>query len=125
MNDVVRRTCMIPRDFLFTKKQYLAAGGFDSNIPIYEDWDLKIRLSKKNQFIYSGIAGIGYRRHGTGLSSASPVYHAFWLMRLFAKNYSLLETEQVKTFRMLIMFRCKMIRSYVAKMFRRCAVRCF
>lgn len=113
MNEIVRRTCMIPRDFLFTREQYLAAGGFDSKIPIYEDWDLKIRLAKKNRFYYSGIDGIGYRRHGSGLSAASPLSHAGWLLRIFAKNYSLLEAERVKTAGMLLRLVAKMIRSHV------------
>lgn len=113
LNEIVRRTCMIPRDFLFTKEQYVNAGGFDSTIPIYEDWDLKIRLAKNNQFYYSGIEGIGYRRHGTGLSSVSPLRHAYWLMRIFAKNYSLLETGRGKSLRMLSGVILKMVRNYV------------
>lgn len=117
LNDIVRRTCMVPRDFLFTRDQYLAAGGFDSRISIYEDWDLKIRLAQKNQFYYSGIDGIGYRRHGTGLSAVSPLSHAAWLLRIFAKNYSLLETERVKTAGMLGRLIYKMIRNHVKNKF--------
>ncbi|MHB8790390.1 MAG: glycosyltransferase family 2 protein [Desulfobulbaceae bacterium] len=113
MNDIVRRTCMVPRDFLFTREQYLAAGGFDTRIRIYEDWDLKIRLAKRNRFYYSGIDGIGYRRHGAGLSAASPLCHAGWLLRIFAKNYSLLETERVKTTAMLGRLVSKMIRNHM------------
>jgi len=115
MNDIVRRTCMIPRDFLFTREQYEAVGGFDAKIPIYEDWDLKIRLAKKNQFYYSGIDGIGYRRHGSGLSSASPLYHAGWLLRIFAKNFFLLETERIQTSRVLGALIYKMFWNYLKK----------
>lgn len=117
LNNIVRRTCMVPRDFLFTREQYLDAGGFDSRIPIYEDWDLKIRLAKNNQFYYSGIDGIGYRRHGTGLSAASPLSHAAWLLRIFVKNYTLLETERVKTTVMLGKVISKMIRTHVRNSF--------
>lgn len=99
LNHIVRRSCLIPRDFLFTREQYVAAGGFDSRIPIYEDWDLKIRLAKKNLFYYSGIDGIGYRRHGTGLSSASPLCHAWWLSWIFVKNFRLLQSERMKSIR--------------------------
>lgn len=49
----------IPRDFIFSKKLYFEVGGFDPGISLYEDWDLKIRLSKKGKFYFSGINGIG------------------------------------------------------------------
>jgi glycosyltransferase involved in cell wall biosynthesis len=97
LNSIVRRTCLIPRDFLFTKEQYLAAGGYSPGIPIYEDWDLKIRLARNNRFYYSGGDGIGYRRHGKGLSAASPLYHAWWLSRIFLKNFSLLRSDRMQT----------------------------
>lgn len=87
------RSCMIPRDFIFTKEQYIKAGKFDINIPIYEDWDLKIRLAKQNNFYYSGVDGIGYRRHGEGLSSANHATHIKWLKYIFNKNRFLLEKE--------------------------------
>ena len=54
LHAIMRRSCLIPRDFLFTKEQYQKAGGFDRRITIYEDWDLKIRLAKNNRFFYSG-----------------------------------------------------------------------
>lgn len=99
LNAIVRRSCLIPRDFLLTREQYLAAGGYDPRFPIYEDWDLKIRLAKDNRFYYAGIEGIGYRRHGTGLSSASPLAHAWWLSRIFLKNFGLLRSERPRTLR--------------------------
>lgn len=85
---MITRDCMIPRDFLFSKKQYLKTGGFDPNIPIYEDWDLKIRLSKLFKFYYTRIDGIGYRRHGSGLSAVDFNEHKKWLNYVFNKNIS-------------------------------------
>jgi len=85
---------MIPRDFLCTKKQYLAVGGFDKDIPIYEDWDLKIRLSKENKFCYSGVDGVAYRRHGTGLSSVKSSEHVKWLKYIFEKNDRLIPSSK-------------------------------
>lgn len=92
--NIFARECMIPRDFLFTKKQYFDAGGFDKKIPIYEDWDLKIRLAKNNQFYYSGVDGIGYRRHGRGLSSAGHSKHIKWLRFIYKKNKKLLDNDE-------------------------------
>lgn len=119
LNQIVRRTCLIPRDFLFTREQYLAAGGFDSHIPIYEDWDLKIRLAKKNQFYYSGIDGIGYRRHGTGLSAASPLYHAWWLSRIFVKNFALLSAERKQTVKIFSRLIVKMVKNHLKNVVKR------
>jgi glycosyltransferase involved in cell wall biosynthesis len=113
LNHIVRRSCLIPRDFLFSREQYVAAGGFDPRIPIYEDWDLKIRLARKNLFYYSGIDGIGYRRHGAGLSSASPLYHAWWLGRIFCKNFVLLSTERKETTAIFSRMILRMVRNHL------------
>lgn len=80
------RDCMVPRDFIFTKEQYYAVGGFDLDIPIYEDWDLKLRLAKQNEFYYSGVDGIGYRRHNEGLSAVNGSKHIKWLTYIYNKN---------------------------------------
>lgn len=113
LNAIVRRSCLIPRDFLFTREQYLAAGGYDPRFPIYEDWDLKIRLAKDNRFYYAGIEGIGYRRHGTGLSSASPLVHAWWLTRIFLKNFVLLRSERPQTLRIFTRLILRMVRNHL------------
>jgi len=91
--EVFLRACMIPRDFLFTKDQYFEAGGFDEKIPIYEDWDLKVRLAKRNRFHYSHVDGIAYRRHGSGLSSAKTKEHVKWLKYIYKKNKGLIPGE--------------------------------
>lgn len=84
------RGCMIPRDFLFTKQMYQNIGGFDFDIPIYEDWDLKIRFASKYKFYHVNIDGIGYRRHGQGLSSAGQQEHQKWLKHIVLKNFHLI-----------------------------------
>jgi len=89
LNEIISRSCMIPRDFVFRKDNYFEVGGFDSHIPLYEDWDLKIRLAKQCEFRYSGALGTAYRRHGGGLSAAPKVEHIRWLRYVFSKNLSL------------------------------------
>jgi len=86
---IITRSCFIPRDFIFSKLAYLDAGGFDTSLKIYEDWDLKIRLSARHEFYYSGINGIGYRRHGKGLSSVPLTEHVESLEKIFRKNIHL------------------------------------
>ncbi len=80
------RGCAIPRDFIFSKKLYFDIGGFDFQLPLYEDWDLKIRLAKYGSFYYSGISGIAYRQHNQGLSSVNKEKHLKWLQYVFDKN---------------------------------------
>lgn len=85
-NDIIARACMIPRDFIMKKEAYFEVGGYDFSFPIYEDWDLKIRLAHKYEFYYTGLKGTGYRRHGQGLSAAPPGEHIKYLNLIFQKN---------------------------------------
>ena len=94
--NIFARDCMVPRDFIFTKEQYYAAGSFDLDVPIYEDWDLKLRLAKNNEFYYTVLEGIGYRRHGEGLSSANNTKHIQWLKYIYKKNAKLIEKNDKK-----------------------------
>ncbi|WP_052746065.1 glycosyltransferase family 2 protein [Sulfurovum lithotrophicum] len=91
--NIFARDCMVPRDFIFTKQQYFDTGGFDIDIPIYEDWDLKLRLAKHNAFYFTGVEGIGYRRHGEGLSAANNNKHVKWLKYIYKKNSGLIDKE--------------------------------
>lgn len=93
--EIFLRQCLIPRDYLMQKKLYLEVNGFDKKIPLYEDWDLKIRLAKKNYFVYSGVPGIAYRRHGTGLSSTDKRKHVDWLCYIYRKNSNLIPRDDV------------------------------
>lgn len=93
LNEMISRSCMIPRDFIMKKEIYFEAGGFDTDIPIYEDWDLKIRLANKCDFYFSNVNGTAYRRHGAGLSSAPVSEHLKWLQRIFDKNLALIRKK--------------------------------
>jgi glycosyltransferase involved in cell wall biosynthesis len=96
-NDIIARKCMIPRDFVFSKKLYYEVGGYDEQIEIYEDWDLKIRLAKNYNFYYTGINGVVYRRHGLGLSFANKAKHIYWLKKIFLKNEKLIsQTDKIE-----------------------------
>ncbi len=68
-NGILNRNIFIPRDFLCHKSAYYKCGFYDESMSLYEDWDLKIRLSMDYNWVYSGIVGIGYRRLPGGLSS--------------------------------------------------------
>ena len=72
---ILDRRVMIPRDFLLAADLARSVGGFDTNLPIYEDWDYKLRLAQRAVFRYTHSVGIGYRRHGSGLSAAAAPLH--------------------------------------------------
>ncbi len=94
--DIITRSSKIPYNFLMKKKQYLAIGGYDSEIPLYEDWDLKIRLAAKYEFYYSGIVGNAIVIHNTGLSSTSRLRHIYWMSRVFWKNFKHLKQKKIQ-----------------------------
>jgi len=94
--EVITRACMIPRDFIMKREAYFEVGGYDKRFAIYEDWDLKIRLAAKYEFYYTGINGIGYRKHGTGLSALPISQNIKWLKKVFKKNKGLIDKTQKK-----------------------------
>lgn len=76
----------VPRDFTFSREAYFRAGGYDPAFELYEDWDLKLRLSRLCDFRYSGGDGVAYRRSGTGLSSAGLSKHFYYMLMVVRKN---------------------------------------
>ena len=78
----------IPRDYLVARADYLAAGGFDPSLRLYEDWELKIRLSRRCTWHYSGVVGTAYRNNPHGLSKAPRKEHITTLRKIFAMHCS-------------------------------------
>lgn len=95
-DSIMSRSGMIPRDFIMKKDCYFEVGGYDHRFPVYEDWDLKIRLAQKYEFYYTGINGTAYRRHGKGLSSLPRPEHVQWLEIIFNKNLHLAKQPEIK-----------------------------
>ncbi len=93
LTPIMGRNCLIPRDFVMSRDAYFHVGGYDLTIPIYEDWDLKIRLAAKYAFYFTGINGTAYRRHGKGLSSLPVPEHEKWLTFIYEKNRHLTDGE--------------------------------
>jgi glycosyltransferase involved in cell wall biosynthesis len=80
------RRIMIPRDFLVARELAQSVGDFDESLSIYEDWDYKLRLAQQANFAYTGQIGIGYRRHGGGLSAAKGRVHRDHIARIRRKH---------------------------------------
>lgn len=113
---LISRSCEIPRDFVMSKCQYDAVGGFDCSIPIYEDWDLKIRLASKFKFYYTGGIGTAYRQHPHGLSSVKLSKNIELLEKVFWKNFHLVgSNEKIKVFLKFQLMIMKRLMTYTIK----------
>ena len=95
------RSGPIPRDFMLSRALLDRVGHYDPAIPIYEDWDLKLRIARHARFAYTGRVGVGYRQHATGLSSAAPSVHRRWMRHVFSKNAAGLP-ERKRLYRQLV-----------------------
>ena len=75
LEHVLRREQMLPRDMTMTKSAYQSAR-FDYVVPLWEDWDVKVRLAAQFNLKWArsnALCGTIYRRRPTGLSQAPVV----------------------------------------------------
>jgi glycosyltransferase involved in cell wall biosynthesis len=56
------------RNPLIDRELLLKLGGFDSTIPVYEDWELRIRLATESRVAFTGDVLTEYRQHAGGIS---------------------------------------------------------
>ena len=85
-----------PRDYIFPKSEYLRLGGYRSDMNLYEDWELNLRLLSCCEFKYSGAFGTAYRQKEGGLSRTDGKRHFDAKIKAHVLNkdnlhYSLLE----------------------------------
>ncbi len=83
---ISRLNGFIPRDYLVSRKDFLAVGGYNLDLKIYEDWDLKIRLAKLCTWHFSGKVGTAYRDNSKGLSRSPRKEHILAMRKIFWKN---------------------------------------
>ncbi|MEM7045705.1 MAG: sulfotransferase, partial [Pseudomonadota bacterium] len=92
--DLFARSVHVPRDFVMPKALYDKVGGYDPSIPLYEDWDLKLRLAARADFFRTDVDGTGYVQVEGGLSKTLPSEHEAWLGAIFRKNIDLLDPDR-------------------------------
>lgn len=61
----------IARDFCFPLEAYKNVGGYVTDMKLFEDWDLSLKLLGVCAFIFSGGHGTAYRQKTSGLSRVS------------------------------------------------------
>jgi len=95
--DVFRETFSreFPRGSLFRNElvEYgclRMVGFYDANLPIYEDWDLKIRLTKHFKVAYCPEPLVEYRLHPRGISRSVASLRLSEMRKIYEKNRPLL-----------------------------------
>lgn len=69
-------------------------GKYDQDLPIYEDWDLKIRLAPETEVAYCPSTLVEYRQHSEGISARSdPDRYVETIRRILEKNRDLFKRE--------------------------------
>jgi len=95
LEGIYSRAVIIPRDFIMSRAVYDRIGGYDMKIPIYEDYDLDIRLAYELEFYCTGSMGTAYRQNIVGLSSAKMKKHYKWQLYIIKKNRKLLTDDLI------------------------------
>lgn len=86
LDNLLARAGAIPRDMMLAKSLFEAAKGFDHTVPLYEDWDFKLRLAQKaSVWLSSGEIGTLYVQHNHGLSAAKQAMHQKWKSEIRAR----------------------------------------
>ncbi len=81
------------RNQLIYRSVYEEVGGYDFNIPIHIDWDLKVRQTCRYKVAYSGEALVEYRIHGKGVHNQSQENLFVSEKAVVDKNLKLLESR--------------------------------
>lgn len=89
------------RNELVAYSCFKKVGFYDSGFQIYEDWELKIRLTKQFKVAYCHEPLVEYRLHSGGLSKSPAPLHLDLMKRAYKKNSHLLE-DLPKTDRLMI-----------------------
>jgi len=80
---------------LISRNLLLSVGGYDERFPIYEDWELRIRLAAATEGAYTGATLVEYRRADEGISTKTGYdTHARVIRQLLDKHRSLIDRLQ-------------------------------
>ncbi|VAW77384.1 hypothetical protein MNBD_GAMMA15-2043 [hydrothermal vent metagenome] len=82
-----------PRNFLIERELLQETGGFDEAFGMYEDWDLKLRLSALYPAAFVAETGVVYRQHGEGINRDNPQRQLAEAGKVLRKNKVLIESK--------------------------------
>lgn len=101
-----------------SKSLFINAGMYDENIHLWEDWDLRIRMSKKYNYSYCSVINSAYRKLDTGLHASSKDSHYREQLKIHIKNKHLLndlENNEISIIINKIYFRLKFLLVHVLR----------
>ena len=75
---------------MFYKNCALDIGAYDEKIRLWEDWDFRIRMSKKYEYGYCININSAYRKLKSGLHNSNKESHYRELIKVYKKNKNLL-----------------------------------
>jgi glycosyltransferase involved in cell wall biosynthesis len=88
--DFPKRT--IFRNEMVRRSEVERVGFFDTQLPLYEDWELRIRLTQSCRLAYSPEHTVEYRKDPDSISSSHPGRHLDACMRIYRKHRSFIES---------------------------------
>ena len=91
---ILTRSCAVPRDFVARRSLYVEAGQFDGSLTPFEDWDHKLRMSRLADWAYTGLL----ERHTAAIPAGSQICQRYAGKRpcggTFQKNLPLAEGDR-------------------------------
>ena len=81
---------------MFYKTNAVDIGLYDENIRIWEDWDFRIRMSKKNRYGYCSKVNSAYRISPTSLHNSGVGLHFREQIKIYKKNKFLIQDLKKK-----------------------------
>ena len=75
---------------MYYKNCAKSIGFYDENIKTWEDWDFRIRMSKKFQYGYCSDVNSAYRKLESGLHNSEPLVHYREQIKIYNKNKHLM-----------------------------------
>jgi glycosyltransferase involved in cell wall biosynthesis len=82
-------TCSLypPGVLLARRSAYARAGLYDTAMPLCEDWDMAIRLSRFGEIRFVNKIILGYRRHSTNISQESKSKNVKCVRKVYWKTF--------------------------------------
>jgi glycosyltransferase involved in cell wall biosynthesis len=90
MANLLNRRTGIPRDLLLAKSRFIAAGGYEHGVSLYEDWQFKLRVAAGGgRWRHSGTLGTLYFARKGSLSQMQEFEHKTWMAHVVRRNFGL------------------------------------
>ena len=80
------------RNEMVRREEVARTGFYDKDLPLYEDWELRIRLSQQSHLAYAHEITSEYRKSPQGISRSHAGRHLDACIRIYRKHRSTIES---------------------------------